>query len=659
MSEELGSSPFVERPMSPESAKTQTIALKFKMNSMQNQFEIDRLSLERQVSVLDKKYRATLDDLEKAVEDTKYLYSTNGELETRLRALEQELATVKNESSTENDHLMRQLDERESELEELDSSSRSKISFLENKFTNLQIEADGSKTLLKRYEEEVELQNQQIRELQLEAAQRDDLIANLKASRVVMAHHNFSTEELTELTTLSNLLKEQMSFSKNLERANLEQANELKKLRFSQESRKFLQAENEDLRRKTERLATLESRVQDLELENVELQSQLCFWEDVEIPDGNRKKTPDEVVREWALFKTENLKLISENSKFQLDLTNLHLLNDEMALERNQILDLNKNYETSILNLKRLNYEIEQQKLLSFEECKILRKQLDEIMPLAKVDGAEEPASQQTLDNLVQQYKEKTEDLTNELKKLNKELIDKSYPLSTNKKRKTSDDVALNYSQRLNELQLQNLELNRKLSSSTETIAMLETKIEKLNNLDQKKVRILQLRDNPFFRDQLVKRERLDLLLKENEDLITTKNLSNESSVPKSIYERLKFDMSQLEDEVFKLNKKITRLREVFNKKSMEFIETVNSLLGFKLEFKSDGKVKMIPCYKPDKFLLADLVNDSMKSNLQQDITGWDELLQDMVFEKGQMPVFLATLTIRLWEQSKEKVTSA
>ncbi|SCU81053.1 LAFA_0C02520g1_1 [Lachancea sp. 'fantastica'] len=655
MSESTGSSPFVERPMSPESTKTHSIALKFKMNSLQNQFEIDKLSMEREISMLDKKYRTTLNDLEKAVDDTKYLYSTNGKLEAKLRAVEQELATVKNERSAEKQQLQQELDHRDYELQESKSSARSRISYLENEVSNVRIEADGCKSMLKRYEEEVQFQNNQIRQLQVEAAQRDDNIASLKATRVVMAHHSYSTEDLTELTTLKNLLNEQMLFSKNLEQANLEQANDLKKLRFAQESYKFLQSENEELRRKTEKLELLEKRNQDLELANVELQSQLCFWDNIqEASSGGSKKSPDEVVREWAIFKSENLKLVNEISKAQLDLTNVRILNDEMALERNQLLDLNKNYETSILNLKRLNYEFEQQKLLSFEECKMLRKQLDDMAPLSKENDSEKSSDQQTLDKLVQSYKEKTEDLTSELKKLNQDIMNNGDGIPHNKKRKTSDDVALNYSQRLNELQLQNLELTRKLSSSTDTIELLEAKIKKLKQLSEKKVRILQLRDNPFSKNQQVKQKRLALLLKENEDLVAGKGVVLENTVPRSLYERLKFDVSQLEDEIFKLNKKITRLREVFNRKSLEFIDAVNSLLGFKLEFRSDGKIKMIPCYMPDKFLVADLTNDSMKSNLQQEIEGWDALLQDLVFEKGQMPAFFATITMKLWEMKQK-----
>lgn len=470
-----------------------------------------------------------------------------------------------------------------------------------------------------------------------------------------MAHHNYSnTEEITELTTLNNLLKEQMAFSKTLEKANLEQANELKRLRISQESHKFLKSENEKLSRQEEQKKLLECQIQDLQLENVNLQSQLSFWNEYSSSDDNDiKKHPDEIIREWTTLKHENLKLLNDNSKLQLDINNVKMLNDELALERNQLLDLKKNYETSILNLKKLNYEIEQQKYLAFEECKILRQEVDDLSALEKGVNNQGEDKADTLNSLVESYKNQTNDLTNELKKLNQDLIDKTNNQPFYKKRKMTDDIALNYSQRLNELQLQNMELSRRLTDSSETVLMLEAKIKKMQQLDSKKLRILQLRDNPFTKDQMVKKRRLELLLKENEDLIDRGAISDKNTVPRSLYERLTFDVTQLENETFKLNKKITRLREVFNKKSLEFIDVVNSLLGFKLEFQSDGKVKMIPCHKPEKYLVADLNNNSLKSNLQSDIESWDALLEDLVVKNGQMPCFLATITLKLWEKNQ------
>ncbi|SCW00486.1 LAFE_0C05248g1_1 [Lachancea fermentati] len=649
MSESTRSSPFIQRPASPDASKRQALSLQYKVNTLQNEFEIEKLSFQREYALLDKKYRSTLDGLDKALNDTKYLYDTNEELEKELEKVKEELSQIKRESETRNLELKQQILSKDKELDDLQATSQSKLSLYENRYHNSQVEVEGSKTLLKRYESEIEKQNSEIKRLQKSVAQKDDEVASLKASRVVMAHHNYSTEELKELTTLNKLLQDQMSFSKDLERTNLAQGNELKKLRATQESQQFLKAENDKLRRKLEQMEPLQTQIQDIQLENINLQSNLASWGlYTNDQDGKTKLGPEEIVREWRVLKQENLNLVNENSKLQLDLSNLKILNDELALERNQILDLNKNYESSILNLKKLNYEIEQQKLLSFEECKLLRQQLEE---LSSIDENHKTEPVTSFEGIIDGYKNRTEDLTNELKKLNEAILrdsDAGYP---SKRRKKSDDVALNYSQRLNELQLQNLELNRKYQAATETITLLQKKIDKIQEIGEKRIRILQLRDSPFLKDQFVKKKRLISLQRENEDLLARLNDTHVEMIPRSVYERLKLDLAELEDEVFNSNKKNVRLREIFNKKSLEFIDAVNSLLGFKLEFQTDGQIKLISCFKPEKYLLADLAHNKLKSNLDTEIEGWNEILGDLVGEKGQIPCFLATITLKLWEK--------
>lgn len=183
----------------------------------------------------------------------------------------------------------------------------------------------------------------------------------------------------------------------------------------------------------------MRQRLESLEIENIELQEKVTKW-GVDRLDG-RFKNPEEVIHELSLLQRENIFLSDSNSKLQIDFNQLKLLNDELALERNQLLDLNKNYETTIINLKRINHEVEQQKLLSFEECKLLRQQLDEFEVMD--DSANK--DQKNASNIIEGYKNQTEDLTNELKRLTEEF---SKSDETNgKKRKVTTDLGISYSQ--------------------------------------------------------------------------------------------------------------------------------------------------------------------------------------------------------------------
>ncbi|GAV55713.1 hypothetical protein ZYGR_0AY01050 [Zygosaccharomyces rouxii] len=647
-----GSSPFLESPvqaspkMSPQIDR-QVMSLQYKLNTVQNEFEIEKLRLQQQSNLLDKKYRNTVEELEKALDDTKYLYETNGRLEQELSDLKNRLSQSDGTKDEELQKLRSELRAKDYRIDELESTYQSKLSKLETKLENNQVESQSSQTLLKRYEEEISKQSGQIKMLQRANCEKDDELATLKASNVVTQHHNYSTEELQELTVTNKMLQDQLQYAKELEEANMQQAGELKRLRMTSESQNFWKSENEKLQNKVEQLNALEKQFQDSQLENVQLKSQIASWG--LYTDG--KQSPEDIVRDWTLTKKECIVLNDENKKIRFDLMNMKNLNDELAHERNQLLDLNKNYEANIINLKKLNHEVEQQKQLSFEECRLLRIEMEELSKFSKDSNRDTDAG---YGSLVDSYKNQTEDLTGELKKLNDQLLARE---PATKKRKASDQLGLNYSQRLNELQLENVSLLRELSKCQDTVTILEDKIKNLTELKEKKVRILQLRDNPLLRDQFVKRKQLELLKKENADLLQFAQTNNSGDqeleyVPISVYKSLNFEIKQQEEGLFRANKKFVRLKEVFNKKSLEFIDVVNSLLGFRLEFQQDSKVKIISCFKPERSLVVDLNENTLKSNLDRDIEDWENLLQLWVDQRGQIPCFLATITLKLWEAS-------
>ncbi|CAI4454273.1 ADI_G0021110.mRNA.1.CDS.1 [Saccharomyces cerevisiae] len=615
MSNSGGSSPFLESPGgSPDVGSTngqsnrQIQALQFKLNTLQNEYEIEKLQLQKQTNILEKKYKATIDELEKALNDTKYLYESNDKLEQELKSLKERSANSMNDKDKCIEELRTTLQNKDLEMETSRQQYDSKLSKVTNQCDHFKLEAESSHSLLMKYEKEIKRQSGDIKDLQHQVMEKDDELSSVKASKMINSHPNYSTEEFNELTEMNKMIQDQVQYTKELELANMQQANELKKLKQSQDTSTFWKLENEKLQNKLSQL------------------------------------------------------------HLRLDNNNLKLLNDEMALERNQILDLNKNYENNIVNLKRLNHELEQQKSLSFEECRLLREQLDGLYSaqnnaLLEVENSETHASNKNvnedMNNLIDTYKNKTEDLTNELKKLNDQLLSNSNDVETQRKKRklTSDQIGLNYSQRLNELQLENVSVSRELSKAQTTIQLLQEKLEKLTKLKEKKIRILQLRDGPFIKDQFIKKNKLRLLEKENADLLNELKKNNPAveTVPISVYDSLNFELKQFEQEVFKSNKRFSRLKQVFNNKSLEFIDVVNSLLGFKLEFQQDSRVKIFSCFKPEKYLIADLNENTLKSNLDADIEGWDDLMNLWVEDRGQLPCFLATITLRLWEQRQAK----
>ncbi|CAI4062954.1 hypothetical protein SUVZ_07G1610 [Saccharomyces uvarum] len=683
MSNSGGSSPFLESPKgSPNMGNNsmhndaqgnrQIQALQFKLNTLQNEYEIEKLQLQKQTNILEKKYKATIGELEKSLNDTKYLYDSNGKLEYELHSLKESLTNSTNDKDKLIQELQTTLQNKDLEMENLKQEYDSKLSKVTNQCDHFKLESESSSSLLKKYENEIKRQSGDIKDLQHNIMEKDDELSTLKASKMINSHPNYSTEEFNELTEMNKIVQDQVQYTKELELANMQQANELKKLKQSQDFSSFWKLENEKLQNKLKQFHALEGQFEDVQLENIDLKSKLTNWEiyndDDDKAKNNLQSNPEEIIRDWKLTKKECLILTDKNDKLRLDNNNLKLLNDEMALERNQLLDSNNNYENSIINLKRLNHELEQQKSLSFEECRLLREQLDDLYSAQNNVLSETNNSKahipngnlnEDMNNLLDNYKNKTEDLTSELKKLNDQLLSNSSDVETQRKKRklTSDQIGLNYSQRLNELQLENVNVSRELNKAETTIQLLKNKLEKLTNLKEKRIRILQLRDGPFIRDQFIKKNKLHLLQKENSDLLDQLKQKNPNieTIPISVYDSLNFELKQFEQEAFKSNKRFSRLKQVFNRKSLEFIDVVNSLLGFKLEFQQDGRVKIFSCFKPERYLIADLNENTLKSNLDSDIDGWDDLMNLWVEDRGQLPCFLATITLRLWEQQQTK----
>ncbi|CCD26691.1 coiled-coil domain-containing protein MAD1 NDAI_0I01220 [Naumovozyma dairenensis CBS 421] len=684
-----GSSPFLETPVSPVRNKVhieqepskipriplglkennekdhKILALQYQLNSLQNEYEIEKLQMQRQLNSVDKEYRNTIDELEKSLNDVKFLHETNDSLHDEVTNLRKSLDTVKKEQQNRIDELESEVNLKHNEVEKLKIDFENEISKISHELENVNMENANNKTMLQRYEEELARQSQEIKELNKLNSEKDDEISDLKTKNMMKPQQLDSTEDFT---TINNMFQDQVKFCKQLEEANIKQANELKQLRNFQNSNDFYKLENKKLQGEITTLKDSLASFKTMELDFVQLQSKLASWEffddDGEINESLKIKEPKDIIRDWKFQKMACTRLSDEKRALDTSYKDLQKLNEELALERNQLLDLNRNYENNLINLKKLNYELEQQRILSFEECKLLRKELDDLDTFNKdnnIDAAVNTDNIKQFEVLVDDYKNKTEDLTNELRKIHEEQTkEQKQQLQNSKKRKTNDTNGMTYySQRINELQIEIGSLSRSIESKDNTITVLENKIRKLTALKEKKIRILQLRDSPLLKDQFIKKKELELLRAENRSLLKKlmpdgADTENLEQVPISVYNNLNFEINQREEEIFKCNKKLLRLKEVFNKKSLEFIDVVNSLLGFKIEFLQDNKVKIYSCFKPTHYLMVDLVANTLRSNLDDpDIIGdWDDLLRLWIGEREQIPCLLATITLRLWELS-------
>ncbi|CCH59349.1 hypothetical protein TBLA_0B05160 [Henningerozyma blattae CBS 6284] len=636
-SENEGSSPFLQSPhpeddiindnndndMENKGSKN----LQYQLHTLKNEFDIERMELNTQLNELQYQYKSTLNDLDLKIAESNDLFNKNvslneqiEKLSTKLKEfLEEDIVDIKQKkiSDISND----QLEKYRKENSDLRDSYDLKIKNLKDQLESYKLDQAGTKDLMQTYENEITKQTKHISNLQQELSKRDEIIASFKNSNQTQVTQTLGSTSLQlQSEYWGNAIQEHESYIKELEKINLQQSNEIENLKLSLKNEKNLSNEIE------EELVSVNTKLNNALNYNDDLQAQVN-------------------------------KLLFENERLQSNSIDNINLNSDFAKERNKLLQMEKNYELNIINLKKLNHEIEQQKLLSFEECKLLREELEHLQNQLQnnQNNANIKTENNTFKTLADDYKNRTKDLTNELKKLNDQLLNvHKEDNGTSKKRRMSDNINLNYSKRLNELQLSMAEKNKTIEDLKLKLSKLITKYKQLNDSKETKIRILQLRNNPVENDQIIKRNQLNLLKEENKILM--EKLTNNSiivdSIPKATYDARMIEINKFQKDFQDSQRKIVRLKEVYNKKSLEFIDVVSSILGFKLEFQHNKKVKMYSCFKPDKYLAIDLANNSLKSNLSSVLPNWSKLLEVWVAEKGQIPCFLAKITLQLYELS-------
>ena len=117
----------------------------------------------------------------------------------------------------------------------------------------------------------------------------------------------------------------------------------------------------------------------------------------------------------------------------------------------------------------------------------------------------------------------------------------------------------------------------------------------RITSMEGTSARILQLKDNPTAREQAVKVSQLKALQQENADLLAQLEGRGEEirMVPLATLENIRAEVKAMGKAVAEKEKRMMRLKEIWSAKSSEFREAVFSLLGWKLDFMQNGRVRV------------------------------------------------------------------
>ncbi|SSD59332.1 uncharacterized protein SCODWIG_01093 [Saccharomycodes ludwigii] len=615
------------------------MSLNYTYNTLKNDCEIKELYLTTQLENMTKKYNEKLEEVDKYLNECSNLLKENENLGNNLQKITDEKQALENKNTTVTSDvhdLKGEILQLKGKIHDLNIGKQE----LNGQLNNLKLELDTSKDLNNRYGQDLNTKSLELKKNLNKINELESHILELEMNKNIdNTAANIQNYNEQDISLLRREITNHVSYIQELESTNLKQATELKHLKQKNENIDFLNVENSNLRTKLDKIdKDLKPQLETLELENIKLKEQLL----------NLDKDSASTATVTKTLMMEKTLLINENTNLKLKCDNLETKVHDLDIQNKELLGINEKYEQTVINLKKINNELEQQKSLSFEECDLLKKQIQDLEQMLNSNSDNKllestSSNSNEWNSVIDQYKTQTENLTNELKKLNE------LSSAGSKKRKLTPETMLEDKDKFAKIQFEKLELEREITTLKSENMVLKDNLSKLSNLKEQKIRILQLRDNPLSKNQFIKKTELTLLKQENEELLGKLPISEK--IPRSVYERLVFEKQQLENTTFQKNKQMLRLKQMFNSKSLEFIDTVNTILGFKIEFIAGNKVKLISCYEPSKALVMDLVNNTLKSSLSKSINSWDDLLNYWVNEKSQIPCLLASVQLKLYEQ--------
>ncbi|KAJ9313160.1 hypothetical protein DTO271D3_6589 [Paecilomyces variotii] len=500
------------------------------------------------------------------------------------------------------------------------------------------------------------------------------------------------------LAILKRELSEQVAHMRSLETTNREQSAELRRLRKIGKNVEVVQEEKRSLESQLQLMKDLESELGNLQIQKQILEDERKTWTSLLEVDGQPAEfdSPEAVVRALVQERIEKASLVDQLGSVEPQL-----------VEKDEII---KSLESGQANLKkeieklrtaapaaggamdsRVKARLERQRALAVKEVEYLREQLktfdtEEVTMNADESRFDEQKSQQIaqLESLVDEYRVELQKAHEELSKRESSTQDESQARGT--KRPLSPAESDAESERLAVMVRKNRTLQDALSKSEQKKELLRRELEAakshLNSLQaQSRTRILELRDNPTAEAENLKMSTIRTLKAENRDLLAQLQggHGNVKVVPVSALESMKLELQEMERTVAEKEKRMRRLKEIWTAKSSEFREAVASVLGYKLDFLPNGRVRVTSmfhlssAYRHGDHASADSRGPGSMGNGEENSIIFDgengtmkisggpnslfaleikHLIKFWVEERKDIPCFLAAMTLDFYDKT-------
>lgn len=508
-------------------------------------------------------------------------------LEKRLRTSQEECRAAKEES-----------EEVQTEFEALGRQHKHQLQEIESKQSTLQKTLSDLRDDLANKDSALHTTQERLSQRETETGQLESEILRLKAQ----------TGDADTLAVIKRELSEQVSHIRKLESTNRDQNAELKHFRRVHKAVEVVEEEKRALENRVSLMSDIEKKLREAQLQRQILEDERRSWTSYLESEGRTGRvefdSPEDMARALVKERLENASLLQRIGAVQPELLEKDEIIKSLEEERSKIhSELEKLRSSGASgNDSRAKTRLERQRALAVKEVDLLREQLrtfdSEEQTYHSENQFDTIKSQRIadLEALVDQHRAEIQTLNIELSTVeNRAPTAPQSPL----KRPREEDVD---DHQLGQLSRKNRKLQDALSSVQSTYAVLQNEHaalqSQLSSLQQSaKTRILSLSSNPTDSFEATKFSTLKILRQENKDLLAQLESRYDAAgtkvVPQSTLESLRLEMQDLEQQVKDKEKRMLRLKEIFGKKSLEFREAVFSLLGWKTDFRPNGKVAL------------------------------------------------------------------
>ncbi|USP75191.1 hypothetical protein yc1106_02465 [Curvularia clavata] len=657
-----------------EDLRAQLNTLRYELETAKQEKEM--MKLEHAQELRDAQNRADT-DFRKAQQ----VEASSTQTAKKYEALSKEMAELQTRTANERLTLERRLRESQEKAqaiqeefdevkEELSTSQRQN----DHRYNTLQTEHRKLKENMEEVQADLQSKVNALQNAQRAIAEKEEVVGQKEAEILRL---KAITGDAETLAVIKRELSDQVAHIKKLETLTREQNAELKQYRKQHKAIEVVEEEKRSLQNKLRMMDDLQRQLGEAELRKQVLEEERDSWTsyleaEAETHGQVLFETPQDLARAFIQERIERTDLLNRLGEIKPELSvkeaTIQALEEEKAQLQAEIQQLKTVGSTSIANSAdaKARARLERQKALATKEVEFLRAQVKafddeerEMQPDTH-DAAKSERIKQ-LEGLVDQYRKEVETLQKEFDSLEKPAAAAAAVVGQKRTLDTDENE-----ERVGELRRKNRQLQDDLHALQKRMKIVEaeytaqhSQLKKLK--ESSRTRVLELKSNPTADAEALKLSTVRNLREANAQLLDQLENGKQapSTVPLATLDAARDELEELKSQLASSSKKITRLKQIWTAKSLEFREAVASILGWKLDFMPNGRVKVTSMFKPaddegENSIVFDGENGTMKVSGGEQSVFANEIRDQIVYwveGRKEIPCFLSALTLEFWER--------